>query len=364
MPSKIQLTSLTEQEQKEVKGLPRPQIVEAKWPTKQISAADARDAFKRWQEKVPEPKLPENPPIKIEAVELTKATLSRLVAVLNSEEAHVEAIRQKFDATTLVSTIYSAFLAHKYMETQGRIDPAAKTAETQRANVVKSFQEAFAAGGLRDVTEPQLARYAKQIAAYPDALNAITKMANGARAVEGQPEGKSAGGVAKIIPATAKFINLPPILNNIPYLCAGPLVQGVFTKHLSGSVSFTIAFHAPCFPKIWKTCWYEIPIGSLAYNLDVNVGYKVNCCGASVWGHVVAQACASALGHTACATIQGDITGVLGVSKTPGSGASCNYGLGVIASLQATFAGYTLFSASATFGYTINGPCPPKSLNC
>ena len=364
MPSKIQLTSLTEQQQKEVTGLAKPQIVEAKWPTKPITAAEARDAFRRWQEKVPEPAPPENPPIKIEPVELTKATLSKLVTVLNSEEAQVEAVRQQFDATSLVSTVYSAFLAHRYMEAQGRIDPAGRTAESQRAELVKSFQEAFAAVGLRNVKEAELTRYAKQIAAEPAILTTITKMANGARTVEVPPDGKALAGVAKFIPATAKLINLPPFLNNIPNLCAGPLVQGVFTKHLGGSFSLKIGFNAPCVPKVWKTCWYEVTIGSVSYSLDINVGYKVNCCGASVWGQGVAQACASVAGHSACATIQGSITGVAGVSKTPGSGASCNYGLGVVAQIKGTLAGHTLFSSSATFGYTSNGQCPPKGLNC
>jgi hypothetical protein len=359
MPSKLELTPLSETEVKKMKGVPAAPILEVKWPKKDSTAAEAREALKTSQDKLSEPKAPENPPIKIEAAEPTAAALSRLVAVLNSEDAHVEILRQKFDEGTFIGTFYSAFLAHRYMEAQGKI----KAGDPQQAEIVKAFQAAYAAAGLRGVTEAKLSQYAKQIAANREVLNAMTKMVNGAQVLD-QAEGKGlAAGVAKFMPATAKII-VPPFTNIIPNLCAGPIVQGTFTKHLSGGFSLSFGFNAPCIPQIWKTCWYGFTIVA-NYSLDLTVGYKVNCCGATVWGQAVAQACVSALGHTACANVTGTIVGVAGVTKSPAPGGKCNYGLGIVASLQATFAGQTLLSTSVSFGYLITGaPCPPPGLPC
>jgi hypothetical protein len=364
MASTIQLTQLSEKERKGIKDLPAVEVVETKWPRKVSSAAEGNEAFKRWEEKLPAPTITENRPIKIEAIEPTGANLSRLAAVLNSKEPHVEVLRQEFDETTLVSTVYSAFLAHRYLEAQGKTERTGKNAESQRAELTKAFQTAFEAAGHRNMTEAKLAQYAKQVAANPAILDAVTKMVNSAHSVDVLPESKvPAAGFAKFIPVTATVVNGGPIVNTIPNLCAGPLVQGTFTKHFGGSFSLTIGFQGPCIPKWWNKCWYQVTVGSVSYSLDLNIGYKVNCCGASVWGQGVAQACASALGHTACASISGNITGVAGVTKTVGSG-GCNYGLGIVGSIKGTLAGYTLFSVPISVGYTIAAPCPPKGLNC
>lgn len=365
MPSTIQLTQLSEKERKGVKGLPAMEVIETKWPQKASSAAEGRDAFKRWQEKLPAPTIAENRPIKIEAIEPTGANLSRLVAVINSKDPHVEVLRQEFDETTLVSTVYSAFLAHRYLEAQGKIERTGKNAESQRVELTKSFQAAFEAAGHRNVTEAKLAQYAKQVAADPATLDAVTKMVNSAHSADVLPESKvPAAGFAKFVPVTGTLVNGGPVVNTIPNLCAGPLVQGTFTKHFGGSFSLTIGFNAPCVPKFWRSCWYQVTVGSVSYNLDLNIGYKVNCCGASVWGQGAAQACASVVGHTACASISGNITALAGVTKTVGSGGGCNYGLGIVGSIKATLAGHTLFAMPVSLGYTIAAPCPPKVLNC
>lgn len=359
MASRLEITPVPEKDLKNLKGVPPAPVIEVKWPKKESSPADARAALKASLEKVAEPKVTENRPVKISAVAITQATLTRLAAVLNSEDGHVEILRQKFDDVTFLSTFYSAFLAHRYMEAQSKIKPS-KSGDDGRADLVKAFQAAYATGGL-EVTEAELDRFAKQIAGHRDALNAMTKMINAAEVVEQSVAAKGGGG-AQFVPVLAKVIS-PPILIPIPNLCAGPLVQGSFTKHFGGSFSWGWGFYAPCVPKVWKTCWYGFTL-SAWYSLDLQVNYQVNCCGASVSGHAVAQACASAMGHTVCISVAANVAAAAGVIKSPGTGGQCNYGLTVVASLTITFAGQTLWSASVPFGYTVTGPCPPPWLNC
>jgi hypothetical protein len=146
-------------------------------------------------------------------------------------------------------------------------------------------------------------------------------------------------------------------------LCSQPLAQGSYTKHFGHTFSLQVSFNAPCFPKIWKTCSYTLTIASLSYNVDLNVGYKITCCGAAAWGQAAAQVCGSILGHTACASCSAAVTVVAGLTKNV-IGSNCIYGLGVVAELKCTAAGITLFDFNAPFGWTVTAPCPPPNFPC
>jgi hypothetical protein len=372
MASKLELTPISETEVKKIKGVPPAPVLETKWPKKESSAADARAALKTWQEKVPEPKPPENPPVKIKAVEPTRATLSKLAAVVNSEAAPAEILSQQFDDKTFLGTVYAAVVTQEYMRMQSEFRTRSASERTksealkQWPEVVGAFQKAFATAGLREVGEEQLSKYAKDLASQKDNLEAVTKIVNSALPVPGPGDGKPPTAViGTFVVQTAKLINLIPNTNFIPNLCISPLKQGVFTRHFGHSFSLTVSLYVPCptWTNPFRWCWKNFTIGSVSFSLDINVGYKVNCCGASAWGQAVAQACASIVGITVCASCVGTIVAVAGITKTP-AGGNCNYGLGIVASLQCSFQGHTVFSASAPFGYTITGPCPPPGLNC
>jgi len=112
-----------------------------------------------------------------------------------------------------------------------------------------------------------------------------------------------------------------------------------------------------CIP-IFGWCQHTYTIASLSYNVDLNIGYKVTCCGGAAWGFASANVCASLLGHQFCAGCTASIVGAVGIARTP-VGDKCNYGIGLTAALKCTFGSITVLSVSYPFGFTLSGPCPP-----
>jgi hypothetical protein len=316
------------------------------------------------------PALPKNPQITVAAVEPTTAAIARIASVVESDTAPAEILNQNLDEASFIGSVYSAVLTYQYMrmESDNRQRTASpKTraaAEKEWPDVINAFRKAYAAAGLKNVDEPKMSGYAKGLATNKRNLDAIAKIVNSAKVIESDValppaiRGSFVPVVAKIIGPAASAVT------TIPNLCAVPFAQGSFTKHFSYSFSLGVSFNAPCFPKVWKMCSYHLTIASVSFSANLNVGYKVNCCGASAWGQGSVQACGSILGHSACASCSATIVGVAGVSRTTGSGGSCNYGLGINASLVCKVGSSTVFSASAPFGYTIAGPCPPAVLPC
>jgi hypothetical protein len=291
---------------------------------------------------------------------------------LESETGPAEVLAQQLDEATLVGTVYTALLTHQYMrlEAEHRRQLAspkqsARTAESAEwPRVIDAYGKAFAAAGLKGVDEAKLSRYAKELAGNRRNLDAVTKLVNSATTVGRESDLQPAVVKATFIPVTARIIDPNVLTTFIPNLCKMPLAQGTFTKFFAYSFNWTVSFSAPCIPKFWKTCQYNITLAGVSFNAGVNVGYKVTCCGVTAWGTGTAQACATVIGKTFCASCSANVTAVAGVSHTPGTGGKCNYGLGLNASLSCKLGSSTLFSASVPFGYTIGGPCPPKFLPC
>jgi len=371
MVSKVRLNPVPEAELKKIKGLGAARVAQARWPKKEFSPPEARQALKAWQAGLPDPERPKNPEIPIRAVEPTLPALSKLTKVINSETAPAELLAQQLDERALIGTLYGAFLTFQFMRLQSEFKTRSAASRTRAAalsqwpETVGGFQDALSAAGLSGVTEAKLTQYAKHLAANRENLAAVTKVVNSAVVVDELPEGKAPPPLrGVIVPQLVKIPEPFVITTSVPNICSSPLAQGTFTKHFSHSFSLTVSFHAPCFPKVWKTCFYQFTIASVVFNLDINVGYKVNCCGASAWGLAAAQACATVVGKTFCATCTGSIVAVAGVSKNPVGAGNCAYGLGILAALVCKFGSSTVYSSSASFGWVVTGPCPPKILPC
>lgn len=373
MPSKFELTQVTEKDLSKLKNLPASKVVESKFPKPTNSAAEGRAALKNWMENLPEPKPPKNPLIEVRAVEPTVTAISKLAAVVNSETAPAEMLSLKFDDKTFVGTIYSAVVTHQFMLMQSEFRTRKESEKTKGGadakwrEVTGAFEKAFSLAGMEGVNGDKLAQHAKRLAGSKENLDAVTKIVNSATPTQGPGAGNAPTTVnATFVPAMTKIVTLVPITNIIPNLCSSPLTQGTFTKHYGHSFSLTVSLYVPCptWTNPFKWCWKNFTIASVSFSLDINVGYKVNCCGAAAWGQAAAQACASIIGISVCASCTGTIVAVAGVSKSSAAGGKCTYGLGINASLQCSFQGHTVFSASAPFGYTIMGPCPPPGLKC
>jgi hypothetical protein len=150
-------------------------------------------------------------------------------------------------------------------------------------------------------------------------------------------------------------------------------IEGVRTAHFSKSFSWDVSITYPCgidwcsawgipYPCGIDWCTETVTIAGLSVNLSFDVGYLIDCCGATVWGEGQAQTCVTVLDQQICATCTAKVLGVLGIGMTAVADGQCAYGLGVIASVQCKIQGYTVFSGTVSWGWTLEGICPPVGL--
>src|SRR6185436_16841870 len=123
----------------------------------------------------------------------------------------------------------------------------------------------------------------------------------------------------------------------------------------------SLPYPCPTWTNPFRICWATISVATVSVDVGLNVGYRVTCCGAIVWGLAYASACGTLLGITKCVSCTGRVNGVAGFERTP-VGSQCSYGIGVNASIQCQVFGATVFNAGWSFGFNVTGPCPPPGL--
>ena len=346
------------------------QLVKFPKPDSKVSA---RTAIREWLKKQPEPKGVKVKEQRVKAVKLTRAALDQLRDIVESDEreAPVSRPRGAKDANPqqVLGTVYSAFTTYEYQLMRAEyarrralaVSPFAQLAlRSQWARVVKAAQTAFRAAGLT-VTESTLNGYVQQLNSNGAYLAAVIKLRQ--TAVVAAPATHltaSTPVLAAFVPTIATVADPVPQASAISNLCSTPIKQGSFTKHFGGSVALRVRvrYWCPTWSDWDRMCTKTVTLASASYSLDINVGYRITCCGATAWGQASAQACASVLFVRVCAGCTGTITGVAGLSRTP-VGSSCNYGLGISANLRCTLAGLTLLNLTYNFGWLVTGPCPP-----
>ena len=351
-------------------GLPSAREHKAKFPKRAADRSAARSALKRWAQEQPEPAAPRNPDVPIQAVKVTVASLTKLRTVVESDVAPTEMLEQRMSPDDLFGALYSANSAYEFMKLQSEYKRrkasgrGSDKVEEQWRDVVKAAQTAYAAAGRPNVTEADLNGYVRELTKNRANLNAVTRLSNEAVALDSAST-LTAGTklVASFLPDVRKVIDLSDIITPIRDLCDDPIAQGSFTKHFSYSVSLsvTIKYWCPTWTNPFRTCTKKVTLAGVSFSVAVSVGYRVNCCGATVWGQGQVQACATIIGIKVCATCTATITGVAGISRTP-VGSGCNYGLGISATLQCKLAGQTILNISYPFGWVVSGPCPPAGL--
>lgn len=353
-------------------GLPAAKRFKTKFPKRAVRRLpDARAAMKRWQEAQPAPAAIRNPDVKIRAIRLKSADVAGLRAIADSSAPIAEMIQnQKMGSDALFGTLFSALATYEFMKLEAEYRRRRGTGRSLAATekrwqeIIRTFQGAFARAGLRGVTEADLRGFVRQLTASRTNLDAVIRIANSGVALGAPTVAPGAAGVvASFLPTVEKIIDPSTILTTIKDLCDDPIAEGSFTKHFSHSVSLYVKIKYPCGIS-WsgiKWCTKKVTLAGVSFSIGVNVGYKVNCCGATAWGQGYAQVCATIVGIKVCAGCSATITGVAGVSRTP-VGTQCSYGLGINAVLQCKLAGITILYLSVPFGWTVTGPCPPPGL--
>jgi hypothetical protein len=344
----------------------------------QNSNLSASRALKKWIKQQPVPKGAKIVARRVKAVALTKAALEQLRSIVGDDEGDVPPSRprgsKEANTQKVLGTVYSVLATYEYMlmrnEYRDRLakaglSPLAQAVVRQQwRRIVTAAQQAFKAGGLA-VTEVGLNTYVSQLQSGTY-LNAVIKIRQSA--VAAGLSGHLTSNIpvlAAIVPTVGAIAEAIPTASVIPNLCSTPIKQGSFTKHFGGSVALRVRVTNWC--PTWKdwdrTCTKIVTVATASYSLNINVGYKITCCGATAWGKGVAQACAGVFGYSLCAGCTGLIVGVAGVSRTP-VGSGCQYGLGIKAALKCSLAGINLLDLSYTFGWVVSGPCPDPLIPC
>lgn len=342
----------------------------ADFPKRSTTPAQLRARQRRFLTSVAPPTVRQPRPKRVPATRLTVAQLNKLRAVHQSNAATAEMVAQKLEPDQTLGIVYSAMVALEYTKMQAERRARLRRArnrdavEAQWAKVVEGAQKAFAAGGVTNLTEAGLDRMAKELSRSRANFNAVVDIANSATDTVASGGPRLGYGNYVTIAETLADLFEPVVTPTPPDLCERP-VQGKYTKHISASFSLSvrITYWCPTWTNPFRTCTKTLTIAGVTFSAGLEIGYRITCCGAFAWGAAYAQACATIVGLTVCASCSAKVVGVAGVGKS-GSGSSCSYGLGVTAELKCTVGGVTVFQAYVPYGWTVTGPCPPASLPC
>ena len=364
------LVPVTSEELTTIPGFATVKKHSADFPRRSITAAELRARQRRFITSVPAPTVRQPRPKRLTTRRLTAAQLTKLRAVHQSEAATAEMIAQKLGPDEMLGTLYSSLTALQYTKMQAerrarlRRTRNRDAVEAQWARVVEGAQQAFAAAGLKGVTEAGLGRMAKELTRSRANFNSVVDIANsGAETVTSGGPRLGFGNYVTIAETIADFLD--PVVTPVPPdLCERP-VEGSYTKHISVSFSLSVrvTYWCPTWTNPFRTCTTTFTIAGVTFSAGLDIGYRITCCGAYAWGAAYAQACATIVGNSVCALCSARVVGVAGVGRS-GSGSSCSYGLAVTAELKCTVGGVTIFYANVPYGWTVTGPCPPASLPC
>ncbi len=314
---------------------------------------------------------PQPPPKAIKAARLTTSDLVKLRAVHESSAASAELVAQRLNPDQTLGLVYSALVTLQYTklkaERKARLAKAKdpKRVQAQWQKVVDGAVQAFAAGGVRGLTEADLDKLSTELTRSRANFNAVLDIANSARDVISGAAGGPKAAAGNFVTVYDAFADFWPVVTPAPESLCDRAIEGKYTKHFSRSFSLSvrITYWCPTFFNPLRTCTSTITLAGVSFSLGLEVGYRITCCGATAWGQAYAQACGTIIGITVCAGCTAKVVGLAGISRS-GSGSSCTYGLGVTAELKCTVGGVTVFYASVPYGWTITGPCPPAVLPC
>lgn len=371
MPSRRDLTEVSPEKLRKVRGFTRVERHSVLFPKQSTKAGQARARQRRTLNSMAAAQPGPQPALKsVRATRLTTKDLGRLRAVHQSTSASAELVAQKLSPDETLGTLYSALVTYEYNRMKGerkaRLAKAKdrKRVEAQWQRVVQGASQAFADGGIRGVTEADLDRFAAELSRSRANFNTIVDIANSARDKSPVAAG-GATAAGNFVTIYDRYADLVPVVIPTPDdLCDRP-IEGKYTKHFSRSFSLSvrITYWCPTWTNPFRTCTTTVTLAGVSFSIGLEVGYRITCCGAIAWGQAYAQACGTIVGVTVCASCSAKVVGVAGISRS-GSGSSCTYGLGVTAELKCTVGGVTVFYASVPYGWTIMGPCPPPVLPC
>lgn len=298
---------------------------------------------------------------------------------------------QKMDIPTLVGLQWSFIATHEYALVRTAYKNSLRKARTARVSltkrtalikeidkgwkkVVAEYGRAFAVTGVRNVTEQKLDGAVNAMTSSRKAHSEFLSMYD---SVQGRPLSLAGrpSWITGIVHATRDVIQYKDwnVIHVDPDWCGFDPITGVHTEHFSKGFELTTTVDYPCGVK-WCSkygipyacginwCSKTITLISGSVSFSVDIGYELDCCGASSWGSAEVEACGTILGATLCAGCSAAVGTVTGVGEITVEGSECSYGLGIVLSVHCYLADYTVLSASYPIGWVITGPCPPEGI--
>ena len=359
-----------------VKSLGKMKSFSDSLPKTAFSSPELKAGLKNWQNSFAKTEAPEVNLSKFTAIPLKAKDVEGLRAINESPTPTAEALLgQKMDPDKVIGSLFSSLSTLEFTKMESEFKTRLKAATTTEAKaqvntewgeVVKAGQQAFSSAGLKGIKEEDLRNFSGELVKSKANFTAIVNIANTGVAVPGlsnvvlSPQTVFKAG---FLTETAAVLDGGVITTAIANLCSKPFVEGNFTRHFHKGFSLVVSipYWCPSWSNPFRICHKNVTLAGLSLDLDVQVGYKVTCCGATAFGQASAQACATIVGISFCAGCTAKITGVAGIGRT-GSGNSCTYGIGINAQLTCTFGGFTVLNVQAPFGFNVSGPCPPAGL--
>lgn len=373
MPKRIELKPL---ELKELKAtLGQAKVHSIKLPKTKVKRKKELNAQRAtWSKNISPPKKLLNKLTHLKAQKINQKNLSSLTNIHLSTTPTAEAIKnQDMDSDIIEGTLYTSLVTYNYIRMQSeykkrmnaaRTTNAKKKVEAQWIKIQKGAQMAYNAGGLNLKTK-DIDSQARELLKSKTNFNTVAKVVSSAKSlkIKSIKLDTNTKALSSIVTHEG-LLKLTDVIDIvIPDLCSRPFVEGSYTKHFSKSfsLSFNIRYWCPTWRNWGRMCTKRVTLASLSFSADLDIGYKVDCCGASAWGQASAQVCGSILGVTKCASCTATVVGVAGFSRT-GTGRRCTYGLGINASLICKFGNTTILNLQMPIGWNINGPCPPPGI--
>lgn len=320
---------------------------------------------------------------------LSGRTVRAIANVATSAEPEVQLLkRERLDLEQYVGLVYTAFVIVQYQEAKALYEEARRAArkldrrkrseaeEEIREGFEVVVKEALSALELADcgASHRDLDRMSRDLSSDESAYQTILQMRDSAQGTQIEAPTEL---YAEIIPVTsAELLGTKAILDLELFggdWCGFEPMEGVRTAHFNTDISWDVKIPYICGVKTCGSWPFKVPCGfdwcsttvtlaAVSVALSFDVGYKIDCCGATAWGSGEVEVCGSILGLTECATCEAHIAGVLGMGKVTTSGGKCGYGVGLTAGVSCKVAGYTVFSGNLSYGWVIEGACPPPAV--
>jgi hypothetical protein len=365
-------------ELKQVRGakIPAPKKIKITFPKKKITKSGIKANYKKFVKEQPLPKE-KITKIKIKAAPINSKTLKTYFSVLEDKSV-AAAIDDKYNKKldSFVGMSHSIITTLSYIKMRETYMSKLKTARTpaQKKAVQERWSEMIKAASVMNKVANGASLNEKSLDKMASALLKDKKIYNKAIQFASTAKKTETGTLSFRTNLNVQVVAIPVLVNGgdtdvvstNTSICDNP-IEGSITKHYSNSFSLDVryTYWCPTWRHPFRTCRGTLTLAGVSFNIGIDIGYRVTCCGAIIWGNGYVNACGTIVGITACAGCSASVVAVAGTGRaTSGMRGNCNYGLGANATVRCTVGGVTVFLATVYFGWTIAAPCPPDPLPC